>query len=282
MAIYFSEKFKSLRKNCDLTQEQIADMFHISPQAVSRWETGVTYPDIELLPALADFFNVTVDDLLGIDISKKEARIEEIIDQMCDALDRHSADDEIEVLRNGLQEFPSNLYLTYRLAGALFNKTWELKNSENKDELKKYADESIQIHKRLINESNHYTTLPVLEEKYGCTYSDVRYGSMQALAYQYTVVGEYEEAVVWANKLPRIDCTQEVILPRILKGEEKLKRLKANVSLFSRELKQEVEMLSWIKHDNPDSSEEQFNFTKEYEEIKSVLSVLEKYVVKEV
>ena len=75
MAIYFTEKFKNLRKSRNLTQEQIADIFHVSPQAVSRWETGITYPDIELLPALADFFSVTVDDLLGIDINKKEERV---------------------------------------------------------------------------------------------------------------------------------------------------------------------------------------------------------------
>ena len=57
MPIYFSEKFKDLRKARNLTQEQIADIFHISPQAVSRWETGATYPDIEILPHLAIFFS---------------------------------------------------------------------------------------------------------------------------------------------------------------------------------------------------------------------------------
>ena len=44
MSTYFSEKFRQLRKSYDLTQEQIADTFHISPQAVSRWEKGTTYP----------------------------------------------------------------------------------------------------------------------------------------------------------------------------------------------------------------------------------------------
>jgi len=71
MAIYFSEKFKNLRKSRSLTQEQIADILHVSPQTVSRWETGATSPDIELLPLLSDLFSVTVDDLLGIDIKKK-------------------------------------------------------------------------------------------------------------------------------------------------------------------------------------------------------------------
>ncbi|HZJ75575.1 MAG TPA: helix-turn-helix transcriptional regulator [Clostridia bacterium] len=40
MSIYFKENFKFLRKKRDLTQEQIADKFHVAPQSVSRWETG--------------------------------------------------------------------------------------------------------------------------------------------------------------------------------------------------------------------------------------------------
>ena len=65
MSNYFSTKFKNLRKANDLTQEQIAEIFHVSPQSVSRWETGANYPDIEILPHIALFFKVTVDELLG-------------------------------------------------------------------------------------------------------------------------------------------------------------------------------------------------------------------------
>jgi len=57
MAIYISEKLKQFRKARDLTQEQIAAVFNVSPQSVSRWETGATYPDMELLPSIASYFN---------------------------------------------------------------------------------------------------------------------------------------------------------------------------------------------------------------------------------
>ena len=79
MAIYLSEKLKQFRKARNLTQEQVADIFNVSPQTVSRWETGTNLPDIDMLPAIADFFEATVDDLLGVDIAKKEARIIEIL-----------------------------------------------------------------------------------------------------------------------------------------------------------------------------------------------------------
>jgi transcriptional regulator with XRE-family HTH domain len=66
MSVYFSEKIKQLRKSYDLTQEEVADIFHVSPQSVSRWETGANYPDVEILPHIAIFFKVSVDELLDL------------------------------------------------------------------------------------------------------------------------------------------------------------------------------------------------------------------------
>lgn len=61
----FASRFKSLRKQCGFTQEQLADSFGVTTQAVSKWETGASYPDIELLPKIAAFFGITLDDLLN-------------------------------------------------------------------------------------------------------------------------------------------------------------------------------------------------------------------------
>ena len=59
MNIYFSENIKRLRKERELTQEALADFLGVSFQAVSKWERGESYPDIELLPTIADFFSVS-------------------------------------------------------------------------------------------------------------------------------------------------------------------------------------------------------------------------------
>lgn len=59
----------------NLTQEQLAEKFGTSPQAISRWEIGATYPDIEMLPMIASFFETSVDALLGVTEEEKEARI---------------------------------------------------------------------------------------------------------------------------------------------------------------------------------------------------------------
>lgn len=71
----FSEIFKALRLDKQLTQEQLAEILGVSPQAVSRWETGASYPDISLLPAIASFFETTVDELLGLRKTVKKQKM---------------------------------------------------------------------------------------------------------------------------------------------------------------------------------------------------------------
>lgn len=55
-----------LRKEQEITQTALAEYLAVSPQAVSRWENGISAPDIALLPRLAAFFNVSIDELFGV------------------------------------------------------------------------------------------------------------------------------------------------------------------------------------------------------------------------
>lgn len=61
-----------LRKENDLTQEQLANGLGITYQAVSKWETGVSSPDISMLPLLADVFEVSIDELFGRESPARE------------------------------------------------------------------------------------------------------------------------------------------------------------------------------------------------------------------
>lgn len=75
MNIDMTKTLRELRKQKNVTQEQLANFLGITPQSVGKWERG-GYPDITLLPKIALYFNVTVDTLLGVD----EARIKEAIE----------------------------------------------------------------------------------------------------------------------------------------------------------------------------------------------------------
>ncbi len=61
--IRIGENIAALRKNSRTTQEQLAQALHISPQAVSKWEKGISYPDTETMAGIAEYFHVTIDFL---------------------------------------------------------------------------------------------------------------------------------------------------------------------------------------------------------------------------
>ena len=74
----FNEKLQELRKQKGLTQEELAEMLYVSRAAVSKWESGRGYPNIDSLKAISKFFSVSLDDLLSSDavltIAEEESR----------------------------------------------------------------------------------------------------------------------------------------------------------------------------------------------------------------
>ncbi len=62
--LHLSENLKKLRVMKNFTQEEIADFLGITPQSISKWERGESYPDITFLPALANIFETSIDLLI--------------------------------------------------------------------------------------------------------------------------------------------------------------------------------------------------------------------------
>lgn len=150
MSIYFKDKFKSLRKKYDLTQDQIADIFHVSPQSVSRWETGANYPDIEILPHIAGFFKVTVDELLGTDLILSEKRAAEYKRDIRKLLNAGRVNDAIDTARKAVKELPVDYVLQGLLLQALCV-SCSGESSEAKENSEKLKNEIITIGERVIN-----------------------------------------------------------------------------------------------------------------------------------
>ena len=70
-----SHKLREHRRRLEMTQEDVAGALGVAPQTVSKWERAETYPDITLLPALANLFDTTADELLGMDQLRAAHRI---------------------------------------------------------------------------------------------------------------------------------------------------------------------------------------------------------------
>lgn len=114
-----SESIKLLRKQKNLTQEDIASALGMTYQAVSRWETGASYPDVELLPALASVLDVSLDALFRIDEKSEERKIEQYLTE-CDKV-INIPEEEIKLTKKYVAELPSNAFLKYRLLSAYKN-----------------------------------------------------------------------------------------------------------------------------------------------------------------
>lgn len=117
--IVLGSKIKELRQRDGRTQEELAGALGVSPQAVSRWETQICYPDMEIIPAIANYFHVSIDLLFGYDNDRAQriATILETDEKMYK--DGTKIDEHIDFLRRALTEFPSDWQIKHRLAVAL-------------------------------------------------------------------------------------------------------------------------------------------------------------------
>ena len=76
------EKIKELRKKNDLTQEKLADYLCVSYQAVSKWECGLSCPDLSLIGPLTKLLHVSADELLGLKNDGIDARLDSFISRI--------------------------------------------------------------------------------------------------------------------------------------------------------------------------------------------------------
>ncbi len=110
---------KKLRLTRGMTQEELAEYTGVSSRAVSRWENGITFPDISLLPVLANIFEVTVDELLDVDVYKKEQDIKQILDENQKYKHTGEVEKSIELLKKSLNKYPNNFEIMKQLKNAL-------------------------------------------------------------------------------------------------------------------------------------------------------------------
>ncbi len=114
----FGQTIKSLRREANMTQESLAELLSISPQAISRWETDVAMPDISLLPPLANLFNVTTDHLLGMETYQKDLRKAEFDEAFHEYWKHDDKEKNYQIAVRAVAEYPGNMEYVEWLASA--------------------------------------------------------------------------------------------------------------------------------------------------------------------
>lgn len=98
MNIPIGKRICELRKSKDMTQEELASEMGVSIAAVSKWETGNSIPDILMICAIADFFDVSTDELLGRTKNKKKVIVVDNVEFIRDSLKKVLSENGCEVV----------------------------------------------------------------------------------------------------------------------------------------------------------------------------------------
>jgi len=217
MNLIICDNLKELRKNKANTQEDLAEFLSVSITAVSKWERGECYPDIELLPRISAYYDVSVDDLLGVGEIRKQERIKEYEEKsrkFCNIGDRKS---DLELWREARMEFPNNWTVLYNLQNAMYY-FW-------RDE--GITREVIEIGEKILSQ---------------CTDNDYRYSVIQTMCYLYSNMGEFEKAKEYVEMAPTYVVSRNMLRSHVLKGDEWFTHIQHNIVWLCEELAEHI----WI------------------------------------
>lgn len=187
MNVKIGTKIKALRKEQKVTQEDLAAAIGVTPQAISRWEGEGGYPDIELLPAIADFFAVSIDELIGYRKSEREEKLNRIHKELNRLSEVGTTDERIRFARESLIHFPGDEEIKSHLATCLYF-LW----SENHDEAAR--DEAEVLFRTLMENSRD---------------PDTRYSAVCFLIAIYKDCGNPEKALETAELLAPMKYCRE-------------------------------------------------------------------------
>lgn len=206
MKLTINETLKACRRAKGLTQEEVAAHLGISYQAISKWERGDGYPDITMLPTLAAYFQITVDELLGT-TGLADRKDYDAINQ-CWAeqhrLAKETSDDALHrenaaLMRSALKRWPNDALLLVQLSTTL--ERLDGTDAEKEANLR----ESVMLQEQILRGED----------------SEVRSATLYNICFAYERLGEHEKALKTAEKLPNLYKSRENAMVLLHKGKEK-------------------------------------------------------------
>ncbi len=178
---------KKLRRDRNITQEQLAEFLGVSTNAVSQWECDKTAPDISHLPVLANIFEVSADVLLEIDIAKnkKQAEIKEFITKYTELHGQGKTAERLKLCRTMQKKYPNDETVRHYLMRVLQNGYID----ENFDEI-------VMLGEQLLESTN----------------MEYRMGAIRGLCFSYLHRGDRNKALHYADMmLPAEDLHMHVL-----------------------------------------------------------------------
>ena len=214
---------RELRKNKDLTQEELAEAINVTPQAISKWENNIGLPDISQIIPLATFFGVSTDIILGVAENKRNEEINEIL-KACS--ERKFKKDDINswlLIQDALRKYPSNLDLLQESIEYGIALSYKGNYCYNIDYAKRIYKETIRQAELIIKYSSNVTNI---------------LRAHMIMVMLHSSFGDAEKAVKHASEFPwRADMTVHAMCAHINKAFNEFEIEKINLQ---RDLEQHI------------------------------------------
>ena len=213
---------KSLRTKMKMTQEELAELLGTTSKSVSRWEQSLTYPDISLLPFIANIFEVTVDELLGVESIKQDEYVNELKKQADQYAMNNDYENELKLWKEAYKKLPNNEEVKISLISVM--NTINIITNEIK-----YSTEIIKLAESILNKS---------------TNNNIRINATQCLVDLYSQMDNVEMAEHYCKELPSdLLLTSNVMRTRYLKDEKLLTAVQMNICDLVSEIERESEFV---------------------------------------
>ena len=232
MQLDLGKRIRELRQRNRITQETLAEALGVTSQAVSRWEACGSYPDVESIPAIANYFGVSIDELFGYSSDREEkiklilAEADRVFNNQGFTYYQGSMSEEIEEcieqLRVAADEFPNEPRILLLLAQMLHS--WGLNEQGlvmNYDKESGIACYDTEYHSQNAFWQEALTTYERLL-KSNPTPNDREMAICQMVPI-YCRMGKYKEARALAEGQESIIISKEMLMPMATAGEEMMK-----------------------------------------------------------
>ena len=227
MQIKLGERMRELRRKYGRTQDDLAQALGVTPQAVSRWENGICYPDMELLPSMANFFGVSIDELFGYQTERSQ-KIGELADRIRAMNAKNNGkdvcmDECLRLARESAAEFPGNETLMLCLASVLYNAGYVRYGEYHCTDEYGYDVYAVEHHRTY----DEWKEAIALYEKLLETLPDgpMRHQAVRELIQLYANTGEYDKGAAVAGTCPELRNCQELLLASAYDGKRRAERL---------------------------------------------------------
>lgn len=195
MNLQIGKNIKSLRQNRGITQETLANHIGVAPQSISKWERSEGYPDITFLIPLAEYFGVTLDELMGMDAEKTEKYIAAQIKEIERLRHIGAHEEKNEIIRKLYAEHPHDFRVIVHYIDLLLDES-PVNNREEVENLCSY----------------------MLDE---CSVDSLRYEAITSAIRLYSETDEYDKANEYADRLPKLWMSQEFSRTQIYPAGDK-------------------------------------------------------------